>query len=70
MRFAAFGQKFEVVSESHWFLYDSFILNTVIALNACRYIYELDSIVEVKKSYRAHSGKNCLHWAVKWRKMT
>ena len=43
MRFAAFGQKFEVVSESHWFLYEFFILSRVIAINACRYIYELDS---------------------------
>ena len=43
MRFAAFGQKFEVVSESHWFLYKFLILNRVIALNACRYTYVLDS---------------------------
>ena len=43
MRFAAFNQKFEVVSESHWFLYRFFIFNGVTALNACRYIYVLGS---------------------------
>ena len=43
MRFAAFGQKFEVVSESHRFLYRFLIFDEVIALNACRYIYVLGS---------------------------
>ena len=43
MRFAALIQKFEVVSESHRFLCQFVILNRVIALNACRYIYALDS---------------------------
>ena len=43
MRLVAFGQKFEVVLESHWFLYEFFILSRVTAINACQYIYELDS---------------------------
>ena len=38
-----FGQKFDVVSESHWFSYDYFIFNGVIALNAWWYIYALGS---------------------------
>ena len=44
MRLVAFGQKFDVVSESHWFSYDYFIFDGVIALNAWRYIYALGSI--------------------------
>ena len=56
MRFAAFGQKFEVVSESHWFLYEFFILNQVIAINACRYIYELDSTSLSLKVYTSIHG--------------
>ena len=43
MRFAALVQKFEVVSESHWFLYRFVILNRVIVINACLYTYALDS---------------------------
>jgi len=43
MRLVAFGQKFDVVSESHRFSYDFFIFDGVIALNAWRYIYALGS---------------------------
>ena len=43
MQFAVFGQKFEIVSESHWFSYKFFILSGDIALNACWYTYALDS---------------------------
>ena len=44
MRFAASGQKFEEVSESHWFLCKFVILSGVIAINACFHTYALDSI--------------------------
>ena len=43
MRFAASAQKFEVVSESHWFLYRFVILSRVIVINACLHTYALDS---------------------------
>ena len=43
MRFAASGQKFEEVSESHWFLCKFIILSRVIAINACFHTYALDS---------------------------
>ena len=43
MRFASLCQKFDVVLESHWFLYKFPDLNRVIALNACWYNYVLDS---------------------------
>ena len=49
MRLVAFGQKFDVVSESHWFSYDYFIFDGVIALNAWRYIYALGSIEQKLK---------------------
>ena len=57
MRFAAFGQKFEVVSESHWFLSYFFILYGVIALNACRYIYVLDSIAHLRHAHLRHAQR-------------
>ena len=43
MRFATIDQKFEVVLESHWFLYRFLIHDGVITENVCWYIYELDS---------------------------
>ena len=46
MRFAPLAQKFEVVLESHWFLYRFIILSRVIILNACLHTYALDSIWE------------------------
>ena len=46
MRFAAFGQIFEVVSKSHWFLYRFIILDKVIVINTCLNTYALDSRVE------------------------
>ena len=43
MQFAVSGQKFEEVSESHWFLYKFVILSRVMAINACFHTYALDS---------------------------
>ena len=58
MRFVAFGQKFEVVLESHWFLYRFPIFN--ITLNACQYIYVLDSTYWQKKQKMVSNAKNIL----------
>ena len=44
MRFAASGQKFEEVSESHGFLSKFVFLSRVIAIDACFHTYALDSI--------------------------
>ena len=44
-RLAAFNQKFDLISESHWFSYEIFILRGDIAQIACPYIYALGSTV-------------------------
>ena len=43
MPFATLDQKFEEVSESHWFLWRFTILSRVIAINSCLHTYALDS---------------------------
>ena len=45
MRFASLDQKFDLVSESHWFLYGFFILSRDIAHNICCHTFALDSNV-------------------------
>ena len=44
MRLVALAQKFDVVSESHQFLYEFLVLSRDMAHNACRQTYVLDSI--------------------------
>ena len=44
MRLVALAQKFDVVSESHQFLYEFLVLSRDMVHNACRQTYGLDSI--------------------------
>ena len=43
MRLVALAQKFDVVSESHQFLYEFLVLSRDMVHNACRQTYVLDS---------------------------
>ena len=66
MRLVAFGQKFEVVSECHWFLYVFSIFDRVTTANAWRYIFALDSIASVVtwRSKRTNKSKKRT-WSIK-----
>ena len=45
----ALAQKFDVVSESHRFLYEFLVLSRDMAHNACRQTYVLDSMAKNDK---------------------
>ena len=50
MRLVPIDQKFDLITASHQFFYHFFILGADIALNACVYTVELDSITALEIS--------------------